>query len=311
MEKRLFIVLLCAAAGLLMSSPAQGARVKFADLSTAEERRKKLGSVLLTFEEEDLTATSTFKDLSSGHVLHSGRLAGLTANINNLEATITRRDRSRFDIIDNNIQQPRAHPDDIHNVEKHNDEDDDRNGRWGRRSIDPFFSFNRDLGAASSPFLITFDKAIHVFSVLLGDHGGDTDIINLRAFTSDDGSGAPVLTTADTLVPRPRGPKSFRQQHVSFKSKLNILSVEILGGSNTGRTRGKPDLMSVFLDRVFFSPEKLDKKERLIRFLDNQGVFDEDEEGDPGVKAVIPGPLSAAALVPLVPWLLLRRRRII
>jgi hypothetical protein len=261
-------------------------------------------AVLLTFEDLDATNTARNED---GRVIRNGALTSLSATIYGISFTIQRRDGSAFDVIDNTIQRSKA----FTALDAPGGPDMLPQGRWGNRSLDPFASFNSSPGAASSPFLITFDTPIHVFSVLLGDYSADTDIINVRAFTTAGGTGAAAFTIVDTLFPQSGSPAPFTQNHFSFATDLDIYAVEIIAGSNTG-TGSNRDHMSVYLDRLFFTSYFLPIDQTLIEFLDSKGVFDENAQGhpfvQPGPVVGIPTPQSGAALAVLLPLVLLRRR---
>lgn len=205
-------------------------------------------AVLVTFDE--LNATTTPAGANKAN--HPGGLTQLTGDPGGIGITITRRNGTRFDVIDNAQQGNLKDP----------TNSDVLNGKWGARSLDPFFS-NTDA------LIITFDTAVHTFSALLGDFRqttpvpGDDDAVMIRAYANTTATGTPLKTTTgdifnDQTIP---GGSFTEKRFTVFTGSTNIQSIEIIAGAGIGG-----DMLSVYLDRLFFSagPEPIGLDEGFI-----------------------------------------------
>ncbi|QNN20836.1 hypothetical protein HED60_00650 [Planctomycetales bacterium ZRK34] len=187
-------------------------------------------AVLVTFDDLDATTTPSG---TPNEPNRPGALTELTGDPGGIDISITRRSGGRFDIIDNAQQGNTKAPTDSDVV----------NGKWGARSLDTFISNTQTL-------IITFDTAVHTFSALLGDYGDDDDAVMIKAFSNSTASGAPLaIGTGDIFKAQTVPGGNFTEKRVTvYTGAANILSVEIYAGAGSGG-----DVLSVFIDRLFFS----------------------------------------------------------
>lgn len=251
---------------------------------------------LLTFDSLPSTTTGGYPS----PVVRPGAVGFIGGNVGGIGFGIYRMGGEPFDIIDNN-----QHPADTKGLPS-------PNGLWGSRSLDPFYSFTHTL--PYSAFIVTFDTAIHIFSVLMGDYGstqtnpqGDNDTLKLEMFTSNDASGIAVATTMDNLPPvNLPALQSFTQKQLTVTSTQNIHSVKITGGEVA-----VTDFMTVFLDRMLFSNDDPTGITNMNQYLTDNHVFDPNfiETAFDPPEGPIPEPISLSMLTLLAPALLARRRR--
>ncbi len=264
---------------------------------------------LLTFEEFVDSAILAETIGTDGKVIRTGKISRLEGTIDGVEIDIFRRGSQPFDIINNDVQRPKAVAGDTLT-----------NGLWGSRSLDPFVSFNAGY-TSSQPFVITFSEPQKIVSVIVGDYGGDNgaaDILNLRGYASADGSGGPIVTTSDSLPYIPPAnvgdPGVWNQKRITVVAPAGqtISAVEILGGY--GSYTGYTDLMSVFVDRVFYTDEALAPNQTLSDLFLAERVDDETYNGNSllgGSNEPIPTPLPepTTAMFTLLAAAMLARRR--
>jgi hypothetical protein len=187
-------------------------------------------AVLVTFDDLDATTTPS---TTPNEPNRPGALTVLTGDPGGIGITISRRNGGRFDIIDNAQQGNLKAPLDSNVV----------NGKWGSRSLDTFFDDADSL-------IITFDTAVHTFSALLGDFNDDDDAVVVNAYTNSTATGTPIKTTTGDIFATETVPGgNFTEKRFTvFTGAANILSIEISAGAGLGG-----DVLSVFLDRLFFS----------------------------------------------------------
>ncbi len=93
---------------------------------------------------------------------------------------------------------------------------------FGARSLAPADS------TSPSPFVMNFSQLLSSISVTMGDFGGDTDSLRLRAFSGADGNGNVIGTDAMTLIAV--------DNTFSFKTLVvngaGIRSAEVFGGAD-------------------------------------------------------------------------------
>lgn len=192
-------------------------------------------AVLLNFDTE--TAT-TIPSMTPNSPTRPGALTSISGVVDGITVTISRSGGQSFDIIDNAQQGNLKAPNELNN------------GKWGARSIDPFINTTKSL-------IISFDTAVHTVSMLIGDFGADTDAVQLKAYSNANATGLIKTTTTDLPTsPTVPGSNKFTEKRVSvFSSAVNIRSVELIAGAGVNN-----DLLSVFIDRLFFSatPEVVD-----------------------------------------------------
>lgn len=162
-----------------------------------------VASAAIVFDFEDETAT--FNPPPS----RPGDLASLTMTESGLTATITREQNARFDIVQN-ASNPASQV---------------KPAVFGRNSLDPFW----DTG--NTAFLVNFSSPILGAQVDMGDYGGDTDTLVLRAYSGLGATGT-LLDSSSLILPAPGPNENFSFSTLSVSSSSSINSLWMIGGSS-------------------------------------------------------------------------------
>lgn len=258
-------------------------------------------AALLTFE-EITQATARVDANGDNKIDRPGDLTSLVGTVDGITVTIRRQGGEPFDIIDNAAQL--ALP---MGKSKADIGETLPNGRWGNRSLDPFFSTQQDPlpGNGTSPALIIeFSAPVQVVSMLVGDFDIplEHDFLRLLAFDQLDATGRIVDIDAPTnLTPHPT--LDFNQKRMTVTdTEFGIRSVLLQAGAGMTST-GFMDFLSVFVDRIYFDADSILLPENIDdEFNNGDNVFGTDQQS-------IPEPASAAVLLLTTAALLTRRPR--
>ena len=203
-------------------------------------------AALLTFEE--ITQATSFQDANGDNRIdRPGAITSLVGSIDGITVTIRRQNNEPFDIIDNAAQRNL-----MGGMPKGDVGETLPDGRWGNRSLDPFYSLRNYPSPGSSPgLIIDFSAPVRVVSLLLGDYDTDpneNDFIRLRSFSQTNLGG----TQLAMISPPDLGMHAtlpFNQTRVTVTG-TGIRSVLLTAGGST--TANFSDLLSVFVDRIYF-----------------------------------------------------------
>lgn len=258
-------------------------------------------AALLTFEE--ITEATAFADTNGDNKIdRPGELTSLVGTVDGITVTIRRQGGEPFDIIDNAAQLAL-----MGGKSKVDIGESLPNGRWGTRSLDPFFSTRQDPlpGNGTSPALIIeFSAPVQVVSLLVGDYDMplEHDFLRLLAFDGLDAKGRLVdIDAPANLMPHPT--LEFNQKRMTVTdTDFGIRSVFLQAGAGMTNT-GFMDFLSVFIDRIYFDADSIFLPDDIDDERNNgDNVFGTDQQS-------IPEPASAAVLLLTTAALLTRRPR--
>ena len=201
--------------------------------------------------------------------------------------TITRDSGARFDLVDN------MHPRQTGKADYYGSNVSE--GDFRSISLDPF------ADTSNRGFIFTFNEPINVFSVRMGDFGGDADYLHVFGFSGPSATGNVVnngVPEARDLWPNEDDPKAWTDKRITLRSTDKINSVLVTGGVGD---------MSVFLDRIYFDRHPLgpDGTQPLLIL-----PFNLDSTDNPGTPhfGAIPEPGSLAILTAFALFGIRRRR---